>query len=66
MITLAQILRDHQGNLQHHVDERMRPEHYAAIQPILAFHARNCGEVRYQRAPCQHGANCQWLERQRR
>lgn len=54
MITLARILRDHQGNLQHQVGERMRPEHHAAIQSILACHTPDCGEVRYQCAPCQH------------
>ena len=75
MITLAQILRDHQAGLQDHYGERMRSEHYAALQSILACHTPNCGEVRYQCAPCQqrqqaypscqHGINRQWLERQR-
>jgi len=53
MITLAQILRDHQLNLQHHFGERMRPEHHAAIQSILACHTPDCGEVRYQCVPRQ-------------
>jgi len=83
MITLAQILRDHQPNLQHRYGEWMRPEHQAAIGSILACHTPDRGEVRYQCAPCQqsqqaypscghrsclacqHGANSQWLERQR-
>lgn len=83
MITLAQILRDHQAALQHRYGKRMRPEHQAAIQSILACHTPGCGEVRYQCTPCQqmqqaypscghrscpacqHGANSQWLNRQR-
>jgi len=53
MITLAQILRDHQTSLQLRYGGRMRPEHHAAIRSILACHTPDCGEVRYQCAPCQ-------------
>lgn len=53
MITLAQILREHQTSLRHRYGERMRPEHHAAIRSILACHTPDCGEVRYRCAPCQ-------------
>ncbi|WP_227539272.1 MULTISPECIES: transposase zinc-binding domain-containing protein [Marinobacter] len=53
MITLAQILRDHQTSLQQHYGARLRPEHHAALQSILACHTPDCGQVRYQCSPCQ-------------
>lgn len=53
MITLEQILREHQTSLRHRYGERMRPEHHAAIRSILACHTPDCGEVRYRCAPCQ-------------
>lgn len=53
MITLAQILRDHQATVQQRYGTRMQPEHHAALQSILACHTPDCGEVRYQCPPCQ-------------
>jgi hypothetical protein len=48
MITLAKILRDHEASLQQHVGARMRPEHHAALQSILACHTPACGRIRGQ------------------
>ncbi|SOB75520.1 Transposase zinc-binding domain-containing protein [Marinobacter sp. LV10R510-11A] len=53
MITLAQILRDHEASLKQHVGARMRPEHHAALRSILACHTPDCGEVRYHCRACQ-------------
>lgn len=53
MITLAQILRDHQGAVQQHYGAQLGMEHHSAIQSILACHTPDAGEVRYQCAPCQ-------------
>lgn len=53
MITLAQILRDHQTSLRQRYGACLRPEHHAAMHSILACHTPDCGEVRYQCTACQ-------------
>lgn len=52
MITLAQLLRQHQGELVHTYGARMRPEHHSALQAILACHSPACGELHYDCHAC--------------
>ena len=52
MITLAQLLREHQDGLLQTYGNRMQAEHYSALQAILACHSPACGELRYDCHAC--------------
>lgn len=52
MITLAQLLREHQDALVQTYGARLRQEHHSAMQAILACHSPACGELRYDCQAC--------------
>lgn len=57
MITLAQLLREHQDALVQTYGARMRQEHHSALQAILACHSPDCGELRYDCHACHQAQN---------
>jgi len=52
MITLAQIMRDYQGELKLSYGSVMDHRHYHAMQSIIDCHTPACGQVEYHCTPC--------------
>ncbi|WP_250655631.1 IS91 family transposase [Alkalimarinus coralli] len=52
MITLAQIMRDHQDALTQCYGPMMSRQHHHAMQSIIDCHTPACGEVEFHCAPC--------------
>jgi Putative transposase/Transposase zinc-binding domain len=52
MITLAQLLRQHQSELTDTYLTKLQAPHYAAIKAIMACHTPACGTLDYLCCPC--------------
>ena len=53
MITLAQLMRQHQTALTECYQSTMQAQHYAAMQAIIDCHTSACGTLEYQCGACQ-------------
>ena len=52
MITLAQLMRNHQAEFIKKHRSVMQPRHYQAMNSIMDCHTPKCGEVQYHCSPC--------------